>query len=249
MIETKLRAFIADLVAGNVEAAAARVAPVWLDGGERPGQPTPVELWRDLGGDLVRAFSERAIELSDVKESGDALTAKFTFSGKQSGALWGYPACGKSMSLGGNVTARLVGDKLVVGLAGVSAKETLVAIGVLPPFELLDRPLVYPVSLPDAVLKLLFNGGFFEKPCSHLDQIRVTEPASRGCPVCDPAGIEYPTTRMCLTCGHVGCCDTSKQKHARKHFEATGHPLMRSLRFEETWMWCYVDNTVMSKRW
>ena len=46
---------------------------------------------------------------------------------------------------------------------------------------------------------------------------------------------------MCLTCGHVGCCDSSRGRHATGHFEATGHPLMRSMEPGETWAWCYVD--------
>ena len=46
---------------------------------------------------------------------------------------------------------------------------------------------------------------------------------------------------MCLTCGHVGCCDSSRGRHATAHFEATGHPLMRSVEPGETWTWCYVD--------
>ena len=46
---------------------------------------------------------------------------------------------------------------------------------------------------------------------------------------------------MCLTCGHVGCCDSSKGKHATKHFEATGHPIMQSAEPGQSWRWCYVD--------
>jgi uncharacterized UBP type Zn finger protein len=46
---------------------------------------------------------------------------------------------------------------------------------------------------------------------------------------------------MCLTCGHAGCCDQSPNRHATQHFQATGHPLIRSLEPAEDWMWCYVD--------
>jgi uncharacterized UBP type Zn finger protein len=52
---------------------------------------------------------------------------------------------------------------------------------------------------------------------------------------------------MCLICGHVGCCDTSKNKHAFQHFEKTGHPLMRSIRMDEGWVWCYEDNAFFEK--
>jgi uncharacterized UBP type Zn finger protein len=47
--------------------------------------------------------------------------------------------------------------------------------------------------------------------------------------------------RLCLSCGHVGCCDSSKNKHATKHFHATKHPIIRSIEPGESWMWCYVD--------
>jgi uncharacterized UBP type Zn finger protein len=48
---------------------------------------------------------------------------------------------------------------------------------------------------------------------------------------------------MCLACGRVGCCDSSKNRHATKHFQATGHPLVRSIEPGENWVWCYVDET------
>jgi uncharacterized UBP type Zn finger protein len=47
--------------------------------------------------------------------------------------------------------------------------------------------------------------------------------------------------RLCLSCGHVGCCDSSQNKHATKHFRATGHPLIRSFQPGEDWRWCYLD--------
>ena len=51
--------------------------------------------------------------------------------------------------------------------------------------------------------------------------------------------------RLCLTCGHVGCCDTSKNKHATKHFHQTQHPIMRSFEPGEGWGWCYVDEVML----
>ena len=53
---------------------------------------------------------------------------------------------------------------------------------------------------------------------------------------------------MCLTCGHIGCCDSSKNKHATKHHAATGHPLVRSAERGEDWMWCYVDRAMIEPR-
>jgi uncharacterized UBP type Zn finger protein len=50
---------------------------------------------------------------------------------------------------------------------------------------------------------------------------------------------------MCMICGQVGCCDDSKNKHATKHFHATGHPIMKSLKPGDDWMWCYVDEVML----
>lgn len=81
-----------------------------------------------------------------------------------------------------------------------------------------------------------------EPTCSHKDQIRdVTLPEARVCEDCLQAGDKWVHLRICLTCGYVGCCDSSKNKHASKHFHDTGHPIVRSLEPGQTWMWCFVD--------
>ncbi len=77
--------------------------------------------------------------------------------------------------------------------------------------------------------------------CTHLDQIKVRETNQGECEECAKTGDSWVHLRMCLTCGHVGCCDSSKNKHATKHFHRTRHPLMRSIEPGENWMWCYVD--------
>ena len=77
--------------------------------------------------------------------------------------------------------------------------------------------------------------------CTHLDQIRVTEPAVHVCEECVKKGDRWVHLRMCLSCGNVGCCDSSKNKHATKHFHKTAHPLVRSIEPGERWVWCYVD--------
>lgn len=79
------------------------------------------------------------------------------------------------------------------------------------------------------------------KQCSHQDAIREVQPHTRGCEECLALGDRWVHLRMCLTCGHVGCCDSSKNKHATKHFQATGHPIMRSIERGESWRWCFVD--------
>ena len=77
--------------------------------------------------------------------------------------------------------------------------------------------------------------------CSHFDQVRAVTPNGAGCEECLKMGDSWVHLRLCLACGHVGCCDSSKNKHATKHFRATGHPVMRSLEPGETWGWCFVD--------
>ncbi|HEY4866881.1 MAG TPA: UBP-type zinc finger domain-containing protein [Candidatus Dormibacteraeota bacterium] len=82
--------------------------------------------------------------------------------------------------------------------------------------------------------------------CSHLDQIRAVRPRTpQGCEECLAIGDSWVHLRLCLTCGHVGCCDSSKNKHATKHFRVTMHPLIQSLQPGENWIYCYVDDLVM----
>ncbi len=78
-------------------------------------------------------------------------------------------------------------------------------------------------------------------PCNHLDEIRDVTPSTDGCEECLKRGDTWVHLRMCKTCGHVGCCDSSKNKHATRHFQETGHPIMQSFESGERWMWCYVD--------
>ena len=65
-----------------------------------------------------------------------------------------------------------------------------------------------------------------------------------GCEECLAAGTSWVHLRLCLGCGHVGCCDNSPQRHATKHFHATAHPLIRSYEPGEDWWWCYVDDLI-----
>jgi uncharacterized UBP type Zn finger protein len=81
--------------------------------------------------------------------------------------------------------------------------------------------------------------------CSHLDQIRDVTPSAQGCEDCLRIGSSWVHLRMCLSCGHAGCCDSSPNRHATAHVHATGHPLVRSLEPGEDWMWCYVDEVGM----
>lgn len=81
------------------------------------------------------------------------------------------------------------------------------------------------------------------RTCTHLDQRRVLEPTAEGCEDCLRTGTKWVSLRMCESCGRVGCCDSSPGKHARGHFHATRHPIIRSVEPGEDWEWCYVDET------
>ena len=78
--------------------------------------------------------------------------------------------------------------------------------------------------------------------CGHIDQIEEVTPSSmEGCSDCLAAGGRWVHLRMCLTCGRVGCCDSSPSRHASRHAAEHGHPLASSFEPGEDWTWCYVD--------
>jgi hypothetical protein len=77
--------------------------------------------------------------------------------------------------------------------------------------------------------------------CTHLGEIRDVKPSAPGCEECLKIGGRWVHLRMCMICGHVGCCDSSPGKHATKHFHKTKDPIMRSIEPGEAWGWCFVD--------
>jgi uncharacterized UBP type Zn finger protein len=77
--------------------------------------------------------------------------------------------------------------------------------------------------------------------CTHIGQIRPVTPSAQGCEDCLRTGGRWVHLRECQICGHVGCCDQSPNRHATKHFHATGHPIIQSFQPDEDWLWCYID--------
>ena len=78
--------------------------------------------------------------------------------------------------------------------------------------------------------------------CTHLDQVRDAAPRTPdGCEECLATGGRWVQLRLCLSCGHGGCCDNSPGRHATGHFHATSHPIIRSFERGDDWGWCYVD--------
>lgn len=100
------------------------------------------------------------------------------------------------------------------------------------------------------VLRLIWTGRIQEKPCSHLDLIDAdVQPSSDVCEQCVELGDTWPALRMCLVCGHVGCCEDAKNQHALKHFQETGHPLVSPYKqVLMRWIWCYEDEALLDPR-
>jgi len=86
--------------------------------------------------------------------------------------------------------------------------------------------------------------------CSHLEKLAApsrapVKPSGRGCKECLDSGDEWVHLRLCMTCGHVGCCDDSPNKHATKHFHATRHPTIKPFEPDEEWAYCYLDDLMV----
>jgi uncharacterized UBP type Zn finger protein len=78
--------------------------------------------------------------------------------------------------------------------------------------------------------------------CQHLAKASIhAANTPGGCEECLKIGGRWVHLRLCLECGHVGCCDNSPNKHATKHFQSTEHPVIKSFHPGEDWRWCYVD--------
>lgn len=84
--------------------------------------------------------------------------------------------------------------------------------------------------------------------CEHLEVLssraRPVTPSGPGCAECLASGARWVHLRLCLTCGHVGCCDSSPNRHATRHHRDTGHPVMKSFEPGEDWAYCYEDEDV-----
>lgn len=86
--------------------------------------------------------------------------------------------------------------------------------------------------------------------CEHVEQINQVTPSGGGCKECLEMGDSWVHLRVCMICGHVGCCDSSKNKHATKHYHETQHPIIKSFEPDEEWGWCYVDDLMLDgSRW
>jgi hypothetical protein len=138
---------------------------------------------------------------------------------------------------------------LAVMLLMAAAKLASAEFVHVPPLVSLGA--IAAVMLISIVASLLFPGAQETKAaagavrCTHRDTIKDVKPNTSGCEECLRTSDPWVSLRMCLSCGHVGCCDSSKNKHATAHFHASGHPVMRSVEPGESWKWCYVDKVYL----
>ena len=134
-------------------------------------------------------------------------------------------------------------DALIGHLLGVFAVPERVvevvtqsALGTVPEHEPGE---VYGLADPDAIV--VTHLADHPDACEHVDDVQAVRPSSTGCQECLDNGDRWVHLRICVTCGHVGCCDSSPNRHARAHFHETGHAMMRSAEPGEMWAYCFVD--------
>jgi hypothetical protein len=215
------------------------------------GEPGAADRIADLASELKTALPDLTAALDDVEVGADGIgTATLTLRGTHEAELWGAPGSGDVIEWVAPVSIRAIGDRFAVRFDDTSTPQRVGLIRQLRlvnPADEMDQPPRYPVAPPDFLLKLVLTGEAGDKPCAHLDQIQVTEPATTVCQECVDLGDIWPALRMCLICGYVGCCDTSKHRHMAAHHQETGHPIFRSINRAEGWIWCYDDDAFFEK--
>ena len=101
-------------------------------------------------------------------------------------------------------------------------------------------------SISKVVQNLLSNDEIRQKGCTHIDMMQEVTPSAEGCEECLKIGDSWVHLRVCLSCGKVGCCDNSKNTHARKHYHDIDHPIIKSFEPGEDWVYCYPDDKIVS---
>jgi uncharacterized UBP type Zn finger protein len=90
--------------------------------------------------------------------------------------------------------------------------------------------------------------GIGVRECEHVSEMNQVESSIHECVDCKEAGTRWVHLRMCMTCGYVGCCDSSPLTHMRAHVESTGHPIARSIEGKESWLWCYPHERLIRRK-
>jgi len=112
------------------------------------------------------------------------------------------------------------------------------------------RPAPGPIRrfLADEVRRIAFQRSFAHRRCSHMTAVPAVPEPPLACAACERDSSRWVHMRMCVTCGSIGCCDSSPGLHALGHFRDTGHPVMRSVEPGESWAWCYIDKAYLTLR-
>jgi hypothetical protein len=209
-------------------------------------EPIASQVMADLVDSVALAFPDFKLTLADVREEDGEAKATMTATGTYTGALWEVPGDQQAHEFTATVVARLDGERIALRWEGPEFIPTMRLLGIMPVMEKAHLRAEHPPRVPETMIKLAFNGmKLTEKPCAHLDMIKMVEPVTHVCAACEEDGTIWPALRMCLTCGYTGCCDTSIHKHAKSHAEETGHALFRSIQPGESWAWCYEDHAFL----
>lgn len=240
-----IQRFVAAFNQGDLGAFDRLMAEEYYNHAPEAGEEHANAVFGRLAGDLLAAVPDLQLSVAEFSDEEEDIAFDLTMTGTHSATLWGAPPSGEEITWTSTVAARFIDGRFAVSWPDLPLREllgTMRQANLVPPPEDMDKPHKHPVSPPEILLKVVFTGQVGDKPCSHLDKIKVVDPATDVCEQCVAMGDEWPALRMCLICGFVGCCDTSKNKHAKAHFEETGHALIRSIRLEESWVWCYEDS-------
>jgi len=248
-IAASLEALVAACNQGDRAALDRLLLPEYFGYAAQPGEPTAPQALGEIVQALRAAAPDLSLTLGPLAEVDDQVRGPMTVTGTFTGVLWNVPGDGKQHTLTAPVVARAEGGRLALRWEQPPLVPMLRELRLMPkPEEAHLKPKPYG-AFPEIIRRLVFNNlQLAEKPCSHLGRIHVTEPATHECAQCLASGDEWPALRMCLECGFVGCCDVSVNKHMKKHCEATGHVLIRSIQAEEAWIWCYADSAFLSSR-
>lgn len=250
--DDRLQDFARRLREGDFESLRLYLADEFYTAKPADGEPPASERIAELALAMKAALPDLTASLDDLGTADDdgRIKGTLTLRGTHEGDLWGAPGSGEVVEWTTPISIRPVGDRFAFRFDDTSTPQRvdlLRKVRLINPADEMDLPPRYPVAPPEFLLKVVLTGEAGDRPCSHLEQIKVTEPTTSVCEQCEELGDIWPALRMCLICGFVGCCDTSKNRHMAHHHEETGHSIFRSIRNDEGWIWCYEDDAFFEK--